>query len=156
MEGEAKRSYRQYVKKGLEQGRRPELVGGGLIRSLGGWSQLKAMRKLTGHERSDERILGSGDFVEQVIRQADEQVKHQFSIRGSKDKAERLIAKTCRKAQISVEALRTGSRRRDVSKARAELAGRLVGECGFTLAEIARWLGVSTSAIAKSLSRREA
>jgi hypothetical protein len=30
-----------------------------------------------------------------------------------------------------------------------EAKGRLVGECGFTLAEIARWLGVSTSAIAK-------
>ena len=37
-QGEAKSAYRNYVKKGIYQGRRPELVGGGLIRSLGGWS----------------------------------------------------------------------------------------------------------------------
>ncbi len=153
-EGQAKRFYRQYVEKGVEQGRRPELVGGGLIRSLGGWSQVKALRRFAGREMSDERILGSGDFVEQVIREADEQVKFQFPIQERNDKAKRLIAKTCRKDNISVEALQSGSRRRDISSARAELVGRLVEECGFTLAETARWLGVSTSAIAKSLSRK--
>jgi hypothetical protein len=31
-EGEAKRFYRQFVKKGIDQGPRPDLVGGGLIR----------------------------------------------------------------------------------------------------------------------------
>lgn len=32
----AKSSYREFVRSGSTQGRRPELVGGGLIRSLGG------------------------------------------------------------------------------------------------------------------------
>ena len=32
----ARRAYRTYVEKGIAQGRRPELVGGGLIRSAGG------------------------------------------------------------------------------------------------------------------------
>ena len=36
-EGKAKAAYRQYVQKGIARGRRPELVGGGLIRYLGGW-----------------------------------------------------------------------------------------------------------------------
>jgi len=30
------KNYSRYVKKGIDQGRRPELVGGGLIRSMGG------------------------------------------------------------------------------------------------------------------------
>ena len=34
-EVQAKKYYRQYVKEGFSHGRRPELVGGGLIRSLG-------------------------------------------------------------------------------------------------------------------------
>jgi hypothetical protein len=29
-------AYENYVREGIEKGRRPELVGGGLIRSLGG------------------------------------------------------------------------------------------------------------------------
>ena len=31
--------YEAYVREGVLQGRRPELVGGGLIRSLGGWAR---------------------------------------------------------------------------------------------------------------------
>ncbi|OEU60051.1 MAG: hypothetical protein BBJ57_08035 [Desulfobacterales bacterium PC51MH44] len=42
-EGEAKSACRRFVKKGIDQGRRPDLVGGGLIRSLGGWSAVKAL-----------------------------------------------------------------------------------------------------------------
>jgi REP-associated tyrosine transposase len=41
----ARQAYRAYVKKGIAQSRRPELVGGGLIRSVGGWSGVKAMRR---------------------------------------------------------------------------------------------------------------
>ena len=48
-----------YVKEGMGQGRRPELVGGGLIRSHGGWSEVKKLRR-TGHARmkGDERMQG--------------------------------------------------------------------------------------------------
>ena len=59
-EREAKKAYRNYVQKGINEGRRPELVGGGLIRSLGGWSQVKALRRSAERELSDERILGNG------------------------------------------------------------------------------------------------
>ncbi len=56
-------AYRQFVADGVEQGRRPDLVGGGLVRSLGGWSEVKALRRSGIRELADERILGSGDFV---------------------------------------------------------------------------------------------
>jgi len=61
---EARKGYVSYVKKGIALGRRPELVGGGLIRSVGGWDEVKNMR-LTGQDRikSDQRILGKSDFV---------------------------------------------------------------------------------------------
>ena len=36
---QARKEYESYVKKGVTQGRRNELTGGGLIRSLGGWSE---------------------------------------------------------------------------------------------------------------------
>ena len=55
--GDARKKYRSYVEKGIKLGRRPELVGGGLIRSLGGWDEVKKMR-LRGQDRikSDQRI----------------------------------------------------------------------------------------------------
>ena len=56
---DARTKYLTYVEKGIAMGRRPELVGGGLIRSLGGWEAVKKMR-LSGQDRikSDQRILG--------------------------------------------------------------------------------------------------
>jgi CheY-like chemotaxis protein len=41
----AERSYREFLEAGKDQGHRPELVGGGLIRSMGGWSQVLTLRK---------------------------------------------------------------------------------------------------------------
>jgi putative transposase len=34
----ARQRYRRFVEKGINQGRRDDLTGGGLIRSAGGWS----------------------------------------------------------------------------------------------------------------------
>ncbi|MCD6273457.1 MAG: hypothetical protein J7K30_11610 [Deltaproteobacteria bacterium] len=69
-------NYSFYVKKGLDQGRRPELVGGGLIRSLGGWSGARKLR-LKGQDctKGDERILGDGDFVMDVLSKANERIE---------------------------------------------------------------------------------
>jgi hypothetical protein len=38
----------------------------GLIRSYGGWTTVKQMRRAKMFEKSDEHIPGDGDFVEQM------------------------------------------------------------------------------------------
>ena len=62
----AARRYEEFVRAGVAQGRRPELVGGGLIRSLGGSSQVLPLRRRGVKVASDERILGNGEFIEQL------------------------------------------------------------------------------------------
>ena len=152
-EGEAKRAYRQFVKKGIDQGRCPDLVGGGLIRSQGGWSSVKVMRRLGVREKSDERILGSGEFVEQLIEQSDQLRKEQFSLQQRLQRAASVVEKLCKKEYVSISELRSGSRRQKVLMVRRQLAKDLVEQCGLSLTETGRHLGVSASAIAKSLSR---
>jgi len=154
-EGEAKRIYRQFVKEGIEQGRRSDLVGGGLIRSQGGWSAVKAMRRRGVREKSDERILGSGEFVEQLIRQSDQSRKEHFSALQLSEQAIALVGQACKEQNIRVDTLKSGSRRRNVSMVRAQLAQKLVEGLGLSLVETGRHLGVSPSAIVKSLSRRD-
>ena len=41
---QGRENYYSYMKEGMDQGRHPELVGGGLIRSLGGWSEVRKLR----------------------------------------------------------------------------------------------------------------
>ena len=152
-EGEAKRAYRRFVKMGIDQGHRSDLIGGGLIRSQGGWSAVNALRRLGVREKSDERILGSGEFVEQLIQQSDLARKEQFSVHKRQQRTVSYIHRICKKENISVEALKSGSRRQKVSAIRSQLARKLVEEWGVSLTEAGRHLGVSPSAIAKTLYR---
>ena len=51
------------------------MVGGGLIRSAVGWSVIKTMRQVQDHMKSDERILGDGDFTQSVLDEAKERLE---------------------------------------------------------------------------------
>ena len=144
-EAEAKKAYRNYVKKGIDEGRRPELVGGGLIRSLGGWSAVKALRRSGDRELSDDRILGSGEFVERIIKEAEAKIRYQFRVKEHPEKIDEFIAKVCKNKNVSIEELKAGSRRKEASRVRARIAIGLVKTHGVSLAEAARQLGVSTS-----------
>ena len=42
--GGARKSYSEFVGNAISMGRRPDLVGGGLLRLVGGWSVLKGLR----------------------------------------------------------------------------------------------------------------
>ena len=70
---------------GISEGRRDDLTGGGLIRSHGGWAAVKQMRSAKMFEKSDERILGDGDFVEKVLSAAEEQMEKRIAVFRSKE-----------------------------------------------------------------------
>ena len=152
-EGEARRAYRQYVEEGVGQGRRPELVGGGLIRSMGGWSQVLSMRRHNERVLTDERILGSGDFVDRIIREADQRAEYQFVGNKIREKAAEFIEQVCKKENINAKELRMGAKRGRIGQVRSQIAYQLVEDYGVPLAEIARQLGVTTSAISKAINR---
>jgi len=152
-QGAAQKTYRTYVEKAIDQGRRPELVGGGLIRSLGGWSAVEALRRSGDRELSDERILGSGEFVEQIIKEAEAQIQYQLPLLDPSQKINEFISKICKNEKVPIEEIKGGSRRRKAIKVRARIAIGLVKTNGVALAEVARQLGVSTSAISKIVKR---
>lgn len=154
-ESEAKRAYREYIKEGIEQGRRKDLVGGGLVRTLGGWSQVLSLRGSKEKVFSDERILGGGEFVEHILKDAENGIRYQVSINERRMKAEKKINEKCKKEGISKEGLQGGSRRGRVPRIRAQLAIELTEGLGLTLAEAGRQLGVSTSAISRILKRND-
>jgi len=80
-EREARREYLSFVRKGIAEGRKPELAGGGLLRSAGGWKGLKEARESGERVKSDERILGSAEFVERVLRESGEQWERRSRIK---------------------------------------------------------------------------
>ena len=147
------RAYRKFMEEGKGIGSRPELVGGGLVRSLGGWSKVLSVRSRGEEIENDSRILGSGDFVQAVMRDAEETIARQVRNGGRKSIVE-IIARMCRESCVSEKEVRSGNQSRKAAKVRAEIACFLSREMGISMAEIARKLGVGASAIAMAIKRK--
>jgi DNA-binding phage protein len=152
-EAQSIEAYRRYVTDGVEWGRRPELVGGARRRGSGEWSSAGGPRRRGERESTDERILGSGEFVERILKEADARMMRQAGLKKVKRQAERTVVAGCKKHGVSVTELRNGSRRGSVPRVRTEIARRLVEDYGLALAEVARQVGISTSGVSKLLSR---
>jgi len=150
--GNSKKNYLQYVKEGIDQGRRPELVGGGLIRSMGGWSAVLAMRGSSAKEVADRRILGDGDFVEQVMSGLGDLVKNNLRLSGQRIDMKALSEKVAEKYDVSIGELRSGGRRSAVVQARRAMSWIGVRELGYSGADVARYLGVTNSCVTRLIS----
>jgi hypothetical protein len=149
---EAKEAYRRFVAEGVALGRRPELVGGGLTRSAGEWFAVRSQRPRGARELSDERILGSGEFVKRILREADAQALRQHAARKRKRYVERVVAEECKKSGVSLTELRGGSRRGRLPAVRTKIVRGLVENYGVRAAEIACQVGISTSGVSKILT----
>jgi len=152
----ARNAYRTFVQEGIGMGRKPELTGGGLVRSLGGWSQVQSTQRKGQKTEYDERILGSGEFVTAIFKEAEEKQIRQFKIKRTGLTITGIIEKECRTARVSEKELKNGSKRMIVRNVRERIARRGVEELGLTSAEIARNLGVCTSTVTRALTRSEA
>jgi hypothetical protein len=155
-EKKAIKAYQEFMEAGKDLGPRPELVGGGLIRSLGGWSAVLSLRQQGEKEAYDERILGGGDFVQAVLEESDQKMARQIRARKKTGSLARIIKEQCREAEVNERELRSGSRRRAVSELRRRLCFYLYRELGIPLAEIARQVGVGTSGVAMAIKGLEA
>lgn len=153
-EGEAQRAYWRYLEEGVSQGRRPELVGGGILRSYGGWSAVLSLRRSRDKINGDQRILGREDFVKRVWKESGERAFEKFSLLEQAKKIEAILEEECQHWEVNLGELRMGGRRGDLPRVRSEIAQKLVKTLGISLTETARLLGVSTSAVSKMLERK--
>ena len=101
----------------------------------------------------DARILGGGDFVAAILREAEPRVKRYLPERDREVLIERIIKEKCKKGEVGEGEMRWGGQRRRFSGVRAKISWVLSREYGVPIAEIARQLGVCTSASPKQLEK---
>ena len=149
----ARCQYKAFVAKGIGQGRRNDLTGGGLIRSVGGWTAVSAMRKAKVHVKSDERILGDGDFVAQILAQANETLDRKSALAAKGVDIEHIAKRVSKLLDMPVDDLWLGGRYQRLVTARSLLCFWAVRELGVSMAWLARKLSISTVAVSKSTKR---
>ena len=152
----ARRAYLDYVGTGVAMGRRPELVGGGLIRSLGGWSAVKKLR-LNGMDRikGDERILGDSDFVVAVLTQANEHYDRGYTLKQQGYDMARVASKAAGLFGINPADIFAKGRQQKRADARGLFCYWCSHELGIRQTELARKLSMTVSGVGYAIRRGE-
>lgn len=153
---DARRSYYSYLKEGVKQGRRPELVGGGLIRSLGGWDAVKRVGKGDRERiKGDERILGDNDFVLQVLEEANEQFDRFYELKRQGYDLNTLEERVCNLFQLERDDIYSKSREKATADARGLFCYWAVRELGYKLTELAKRLSMTQPGVGYAVKRGE-
>ena len=152
----ARRRYTAYMKRGYGQGRRPELTGGGLIRSLGGWAAAKK-RRIKGQDRlkGDERILGDSDFVTSILAEANEKLDRYYDIKKQGWTIETVEKRVMEIFGVEKDVIYSKGRRKIQVAARSLLCYWAVRELGLTATELAKRLEMTQPAVSYAVIRGE-
>jgi len=155
--GVARRALRDFMGAAQASAEEDLFEGGGLKRSMGPNARCAMGRRPTGAEPRmayDERILGSGSFVEAVLEKAVATARTDAATSAPKEeRLARLIAEVARKLGMEEEELRAGGRRRDLVRGREVVAFFARARLGMPATQIAAALGVSQPAIVKAAER---
>jgi hypothetical protein len=145
----ARRAYREFVVAGIPQGRRPDLQGGGLVRSLGGWAAVQALRRGREQYATDERILGSSAFVATLQKE----IEIAPATRRPPVPLEAIVERVCAAVRIAPTVLQEGSRRAAVCRAREGIAYLAIEVGGYPAPRLVALLGIRSPSIYKAAQR---
>jgi putative transposase len=149
----ARRGYREFVMEGIEAGKRNDLIGGGLIRSSGGWRVLKEMRKQGLHFKSDERILGDSDFVESVLREQEERFDHRHRLKARGYDFDMVVDRVAKLFNIATREILEPSKKPERVRARSLVCFWAVRELGLAGTVVGKRMGLVQSAVSKAVER---
>ncbi len=152
----ARKRYRVFVEKGIPAGKRTDLSGGGLLRSIGGWTVLKELRKAAIRVKGDERILGDSDFVENVLRSAEEELEQKYDLKAKGYDFDRVAERVAEVMSMGIEKVTAFGKSPQTVKARGLLCFWAHRKLGMTTIEIGKRLHLSQSAVSRSSIRGEA
>lgn len=146
----ARKAYRSYVESALGEGRRQDLSGGGLVRSLGGWTEVVNAKRRT---KGDERILGGTDFVLRVLAEAREHMEHRFRVRSGGHTLDTLADMIAVAYGITGKDVLSKGREAPRVEARSLFCHIASHDLGASVTDLARLLGMTPSAVTYAVRR---
>ena len=137
---------------GLE-GPLPELTGGGLIRSNGGWRAVEEAYRDGIRLASDERILGSSEFVERALKGAGEERDRRVGLHSAGIDLSAAIEAVCRHLGVDTGELPGPAKRAEIARARVLIDSMATSDLSIPGSEVARRLNVDRSAVSRAVYR---
>ncbi len=150
---EARGNLQRHMAKWAARGRCPELTGGGLIRSAGGWRAVKEAYRQGIRLTSDERVLGSSEFVEKTLEAAGEAYGRRMRLHSANINLSDLIEATCQYHGIEEQELTGPTKQVQIARVRALIAYMATQDLSIPGSEVARRLNVDRSAVSRAVQR---
>jgi len=111
-----------------------------LVRSAGGDKRTLLRRKREERELSDERILGSGKFVNEALMKAGKDCGKR---QGDKISLPKLVEKIASHLNLKGQSIFSASRRHEISEARSIISYLAINDMGYSASEVGRFLSIS-------------
>ena len=153
--GAARRTYHAFIEKGVAQGKRPDLVGGGLLRSMGGWKAIKSLRNSQIHLKGDERILGDSDFVKSVLKAQNEQMHQRYKLQALGYDFEKVVLRVAEIFDMKADQILIAGKQPQRVLLRSLVCYWAVKELKMKATAVAKLLGITQSAVTKAVQRGE-
>ena len=141
------------MREGIEQGKRHDLVGGGLVRSQSGWAAVRALGRMGAYQKGDERILGDGNFVEEVLSQANERLEQKYRMAAKGLTLERLTERVGELMGMTVEEVMDSGKDRRSVKARSILCYWATDQLRISQTQLAQMLNLTQPAVSQAVKR---
>jgi putative transposase len=143
-------AYLHFVEQGLTQGHRPDLTGGGLIRSNGGWREVTRSRSLM---KGDERILGDTSFVMTILAHAGETLERGAALRQAHIDLDTVAQRVCDLFAVTSDDLYGKGRQKRLVEARSLYCFWAARELGTPQKALAVRFSVTEPAISYAVTR---
>jgi putative transposase len=151
----ARVKYEAFVAEAIAAGKRPDLVGGGLLRSAGGWEQIVLARRYGEHLKSDERILGDSEFVAGVLEGAQERMEKLCTYLQKGLDLDRLAQVVARLLGVNVSQVWEKGQKSQAVQARSLLCHWAIHELGMTATSLGKRLDLTQSGATRAAQRGE-
>jgi REP element-mobilizing transposase RayT len=151
----ARGEYGKYIQEGIDEEEPLDFDGGGLKRSVGGlWEVLTSPgTKKKKKEAADERILGTGAFVEAALHYAEEEESKASKLQREGWDFKKVLDRAAKSVGVSPEELMYHTKHKARSQGRALLCKWLVDDLRNTQSSVAENLRVTQSTVSKLVNR---
>lgn len=148
--------YVQFMQDGIGNTCGKDLEGGGLVRSAGGWAGIRDLKKARDYWQRDERILGDGVFVAEVMKEDEVKMNNPEKLRRKGWTLEKIAFKICEIFGVEEAVVHKKWRVNQAKKARALVAYLGKNELGMPVKVLAEYLAVQPSGIIYLIKKGEA
>lgn len=147
--------YIEFITDAKDTGKRDDLTGGGLRRSAGGWKGVYELMRAKEYWRGDERVLGDGNFVDQVFKTSEEDFERREKLKQKGWDLEKLTKVVCEQMSIKHEDLMRKWRDNKVSDAKKIITHLGCSELGINGTALGKYFNITKQAVAKLKAQGE-